>query len=80
MEYKNSAGLFVSGVSLILAGPLVGFIAVAFGTRMAFDNGSTGLDVPFLIVAAFGGLLSIVGVISLVGATYRALVKIDAMS
>jgi hypothetical protein len=80
MGYKNSAGLFVGGVSLILASPLVIFIAAAFGTRMAFNNGSAGLDLPFLVIASVGGLLGLVGIILLVGATYRALVKIDAMA
>lgn len=80
MDYKNSAGLFVSGISLILASPLIIFIAVAFGTRMAFDNGSMGLDLPFLVIASVGGLLGIVGIILIIGATYRALVKIDAMA
>ncbi len=79
MQYKNSAGLFVGGISLILASPLITFIGFAFGTRMAFDNGSTELDLPFLVIASIGGLLAIVGIILLIGATYRALVKIDAM-
>lgn len=79
MQYKNSAGLFVGGVTLVLAGPLVVFIAMAFGTRMAFNNGTIGLDFPFLVIAGVGGLLSFIGAILLVGATYRALVKIDAL-
>lgn len=80
MEHKNSAGLFVGGISLIIASPLVVFVAVAFGTRMAFDNGATGLDLPYLVAASVGGLLGLVGIILLVGATYRALVKIDSMA
>lgn len=65
---------------MILASPLIIFIAVAFGTRMAFDNGSMGLDLPFLVIACIGGLLGILGSILIIGATYRALVKIDAMA
>ncbi|MFF5794645.1 hypothetical protein ACFY5D_21585 [Paeniglutamicibacter sp. NPDC012692] len=79
MKYKDAAGLFVGGICSILAGSLIVFIAITFGTRMAFNNGSIGLDLPFLVVAAIGGLFSIVGVILLIGATYRALVKIDAL-
>lgn len=79
MKYKNAAGLFVSGVSLILASPLIVFIAMTFGARAAFTDPSTDVSGPFLGVAAFGGLLGIVGLILLVGAIYRALVKIDAL-
>ncbi|EMQ99139.1 hypothetical protein [Paeniglutamicibacter gangotriensis] len=79
MEYKNSAGLYVGGISLILAGPLIVFIAVTFHAWMIFDNPSANVDGVFIGLGVFGGLLGIVGLILLIAATYRALVKIDAM-
>ena len=79
MKYKNAAGLFVSGITLILASPLIVFIAMTFGARAAFTGSSTDVSGLFLGVAVFGGLLGLVGLVQLVGATYRALVKIDAL-
>ena len=79
MQYKNAAGLFVSGISLILAGPLIVFIALTFGARAAFTDPSIELGGLFLGVTVFGGLLGFVGLVLLVGSIYRALVKIDAL-
>lgn len=79
MKYKNAAGLFVGGISLVLASPLIVFIATTFGARAAFTDPSTDLSGLFLGVSVFGGLLGIVGLVLLVGSIYRALVKIDAL-
>lgn len=79
MKYKNAAGLFVGGITLILASPLIVFIAMTFGARAAFTDSSTDTSGLFLGVAVFGGLLGLVGLVLLVGSTYRALVKIDAL-
>ncbi|GAA5228938.1 hypothetical protein [Paeniglutamicibacter antarcticus] len=79
MKYKNAAGLFVAGITFIVAGPLIVSIAWTFGLRAAFINPSTELGVLFLMIGALGALLSFVGSILLIAATYRALVKIDAL-
>ncbi|MFJ6416623.1 hypothetical protein [Paeniglutamicibacter sp. NPDC091659] len=79
MKYKNAAGLYVGGISFTLASPLIVFIAMTFGTRAAISNPSTDLTVLFMGIGILGGLLGIVGIILLIGATYRALVKIDAL-
>jgi hypothetical protein len=79
MKYKNAAGLFVSGISLVLAGPLIVFIAMTFGARAAFTDPSAELGGLILGVTVFGVLLSIAGIVLLVGSIYRALVKIDAL-
>lgn len=79
MKYKNAAGLYVGGITFILASPLVVFIAWVFGIQAAFTNPSTELSVLFLGVGILGGLLGVAGVILLIAATYRALVKIDAL-
>lgn len=79
MEHKNSAGLYVGGISLLLAGPLIIFIAVTFHTWMIFKNPTANVDAVFISIGIFGGLLGAVGLILLIAAMYRALVKIDAM-
>ena len=79
MEYKNAAGLYVGGISLILAGPLIVFIAMTYGARAAITNPSTELTGLFLGVGVSGGLLCVAGLVLLIAAAYRVLVKIDAL-
>lgn len=79
MKYKNSAGLFVTGVTFMIAGPLLIIIGTTFSAG-AFLS-STWSDTAAIFIGAYvlGGLLSLIGSILLIGATYRALVKIDAL-
>lgn len=79
MNYKNSAGLFVTGVTFVIAGPLLIIIGTTFGAGALLSSSIS--DMAALIIGAnvLGGLLSLTGIIMLIGATYRALVKIDAL-
>jgi hypothetical protein len=80
MQFKRAAGLYIAGISLILGGPLFGFIGATFGTWYAVSNPSSNLSGLFIGIAVFGWLLGVVGIFMLVAAAYRALVKIDALS
>jgi hypothetical protein len=78
MQYKRSAGIYVAGISLICAGPLLTFIGTTFGTWSAANN-DRGLNVVFIALAVLGVIVGFIGVIMLVVSTQRALVKIDAL-
>jgi hypothetical protein len=79
MHYKPAAGMFVGGVTMSLCGPILGSASGYFAT-MAFARGDASMANVFMIVALFGGLLTLIGFIVLIVAIYRALVKIDALS
>ncbi|WP_104174878.1 hypothetical protein [Arthrobacter sp. Y81] len=79
MQFERAAGLYVGGISLILGGPLVGFIATSFGTWFTVNNPGNNLGGVVIGVAVFGLLLGVVGLLMLVVAVHRALVKIDAL-
>ncbi|MDP9982950.1 putative membrane protein [Pseudarthrobacter oxydans] len=79
MQFKRSAGIFVAGISLIFCGPLLTFIGTTFGTWSAASKSDSGLNAVFIGLAVFGLIAGFVGVIMLVVAAHRALVKIDAI-
>lgn len=79
MKFKKSAGLFVTGVTFLIAGPLLIFIGSIFGAGTLLMNTSSEFTAVVIGVNLLGGLLSLIGSILLIGATYRALVKIDAL-
>jgi hypothetical protein len=79
MQYKRSAGIFVAGISLIIGGPLLTFIGTTFGTWSAATNNDSVLNVVFIGLAVLGVIVGFIGVIMLVVAAHRALVKIDAI-
>lgn len=79
MQYKRAAGLYVSGICLLLGGPLVTFIGTTFGTWVVANNPSNSLSGVFIGVAVFGALIGIIGFFMLVVAAHRALVKIDGL-
>lgn len=74
MEFKRAAGLYIAGICLFFGGPLLASIATALEPWAAADL--TGLLIG---VAVFGILLGLIGLVMLVVAAYRALVKIDAL-
>lgn len=78
MQFKRSAGIFVAGISLVFGGPLLSFIGITFGAWSASKNDS-GLSAVFLGLAVLGYIVAFVGLIMLVVAAHRALVKIDAL-
>ena len=63
----------------MIAGPLVVFIGLAFGTGAFLTNSFSELTSVFMGSYVIGGLLSLIGSILLIGSVYRALVKIDAL-
>jgi hypothetical protein len=77
VQFKRSAGIFVAGITFLLAGPLLGFIGTSFGAWSATSNRGSGLSIAFVGLAVLGAVVSITGVILLVVAAHRALVKID---
>ena len=77
MEFKRSAGIFVAGVTLLLGGPLLSLIATTLRTYAASSNDG-GLSAVSIGLAVFGFLIGFVGIIMIVVAAHRALVKIDA--
>jgi hypothetical protein len=79
MQFKRSAGVFVGAISLLFAGPLLGVIGVYFGTWAALSKNDPGLNALFTALVVLGGVVSFVGLIMLIVATHRALVKIDAL-
>jgi hypothetical protein len=78
MQFKPSAGIFVAGISLFFGGPLLSFIGSTFGTLFALKNDS-GLTAVFIGLVVFGFAVGFVGLIMIVVAAHRALVKIDAL-
>lgn len=79
MQFKRSAGVFVAGITLILAGPLLSLIGTTFGTWSFTSLRDGNMSGAFIALAALGGLVSFIGFILLVVAAHRALVKIDAL-
>jgi hypothetical protein len=78
VEFKRSAGAFVAGISLFFGGPLLSFIGTTFGIwSVSRSDGS--LSAIFIGLAVLGYIVGVVGLILLVVATQRALVKIDAL-
>ena len=79
MNYKKSAGLYVTGVTFVIAGPLLIIIGTTFGAGALLSSSMS--DMAALVIGAnvLGGLLSLIGITLLIGAIYRALVKIDAL-
>lgn len=78
MQFKPAAGIFVGGVTMTIFGPILSS-ASGFFASMAFARGDQAMASVFIAVAALGGILALVGFIMLIVATYRALVKIDAL-
>lgn len=78
MNIKPAAGIFVGGVTLSLCGPILATASGYFAT-WAFARGDSGMVSVFIAIAVFGALLALVGFFMLIAATYRALVKIDAL-
>jgi hypothetical protein len=79
MQFKRSAGVFVAGVTLVVAGPLLSLIGATFGSWSIASLRDGNMSGAFLGLAALGGLVSFIGFILLVVAAHRALVKIDAL-
>jgi hypothetical protein len=79
MQFKRSAGVFVAGITLIFAGPLLTFGGTTFAAWAATSNNDRGLAAVFLGVAVLGAVAGFVGFILLIVAAHRALVKIDAL-
>ncbi len=79
MQFKRSAGVFVAGVTLTFAGPLLSLIGATFGTWSFASLRDNGMSGAFIGLTALGGLVSFIGLILLVVAVHRALVKIDAL-
>ena len=78
MEFKRSAGIFVSGISFFLGGPLLSGVAALF-LPWAASRGDGGLVAVFMGLSVLGGVLGLVGIVMLIVATHRALVKIDGL-
>lgn len=78
MEFKRSAGIFVAGISLFFGGPLLSFIGTTFATLFASKD-ENGLASMFFGLALFGVVVSLAGLILIIVAAHRALVKIDAL-
>jgi len=79
MRFKRSAGLFVTGISLLIGGPLLSWAASFFGVYFATSGRDTGMAAISIAVVVFGLLLAVVGFFMLIVAIHRALVKIDAL-
>jgi hypothetical protein len=78
VEFKRSAGIFVAGISLFFGGPLLSFIGTTFATLFASKD-ENGLASMFFGLALFGVVVSLAGLILIIVAAHRALVKIDAL-
>ncbi|PNH82947.1 MULTISPECIES: hypothetical protein [unclassified Arthrobacter] len=78
MQFKPAAGIFVGGVTMSICAPLLSSASGFFAT-MAFAPGDQSLASIFTAIAVLGGILALIGFIMVVVATYRALVKIDAL-
>lgn len=76
MQFKRSAGVFVAAITLLLAGPLLSLIGATFGTWSIASIGDRGLSGVFLALVVLGGIVSFAGVILMIVAVHRALVKI----
>lgn len=89
MQFRRSAGIFVTGICFVVGGPLLAIIGSTFGTLTVFvgmsgtpgaaPNPETGMAGFFIILMVVGALLSIIGFFLLIAAVHRALVKIDAL-
>lgn len=86
MEFRRSAGIFVTGICFVVGGPVLAFIGSTFGAWATFAGIDGGPDAPssdmagfFIVLVIVGALLSIVGFCLLIAAVHRALVKIDAL-
>lgn len=79
MQFKRSAGIFVAGITLFFAGPLLSVIGAAFGAWSITSINDRGISGALLALAALGWVVSLVGVILMIVAAHRALVKIDAL-
>lgn len=89
MEFRRSAGIYVTGICFVVGGPLLALIGSTFGTLALFTaitTGASGVPSPdtgmagfSLVLVVVGALLSIVGFCLLIAAVHRALLKIDAL-
>lgn len=79
MQFKRSAGIYVVGISLFFGGPLLTFVGSTFATWAATTSNDRGLVAVFIGVAAVGAVAGFVGLVLLIVAAHRALVKIDAL-
>lgn len=78
MQFKPAAGIFVGGITMSICGPVLA-VASSYFASMALARGDQATTNLFFLIAALGLLISLVGFIMLIVATYRALVKIDAL-
>jgi hypothetical protein len=78
VEFKRSAGVFVTGISFFFGGPLLVFIGTIFAT-LASSRNDGGLSAVLIGLVVGGYILGFVGLVLLIVAAHRALVKIDAL-
>lgn len=84
MQFKRSAGIFVTGMCFMVGGPLLSIVGSSFGTWAAFtgltgEAASSEIAGLFIVLMMLGGILSLTGFCLTTAAAYRALVKIDAL-
>ncbi|WP_284979111.1 hypothetical protein [Arthrobacter sp. fls2-241-R2A-200] len=79
MQFKRSAGLFVTGVWLFIAGTVVSWFGVMTGISSANSYFSSGPAAGSVFAMLLGGGAGLAGFLCFAVAAHRALFKIDAL-
>lgn len=82
MQFKKSAGVFLTGLILSVVGGVGATISASIAAAAAAARSlysSSGGSTGAAVMAFIFGLLSLIGFIMLCQGAYRALVKIDAL-
>ncbi|MDR6439095.1 hypothetical protein J2790_004270 [Paenarthrobacter nicotinovorans] len=79
MQFKRSAGLFLTGFWLSIGGTVVGWLGAMTAISSSNSYFSSGPDAGSVFAMLLGGAAGVAGFICLAVAAHRALYKIDAL-